>query len=821
MKIGAGGFVTGISFSDDGRTRVIRTDTFGGYRWSGAQWRLNVSSSSLPAGSVSPGTGDGVLAVAVAPSRSSRVYMAYEDAVYRSDDGGRKWVTSLREVTTAPNDDFRTTGSRLAVDPHDPDTVYYGSQVDGLRITVDGGRSWRRVGKAQMPYGLLVDVKDSARRGDVRRPTYVSSLGTRLGGAGINAIAIDRSSRVSQGRHQTVYAAVHGYGVYRSGDAGRSWSKISPQSVKSVSYLRVLSNGNVLLTSHPVATDLKSPSDVWRVQRGRWTRLSLPKSDNWRAIAEDPTRPGTVAAMAPGGRFALSRDFGRSWQSLPRSQSSANDVPWLAWALNGGTNWMGVGEIAFDPVRSGRLWLTEGTGVWYADLGGRPSAVHWRAQSRGIEQLVGTDVVSPPGGKPVMTAWDRPIFRSEDPRVYPTHYGPVNRFGSAWSVDWSGADPDYLVADVASHQWPSDPSDSGFSTDGGRTWKPFPSIPYNSRNAVTTFGFGTMAAGKPGNVVWVPSFGKRPHFTLDGGRSWKPITLPGVTDYSVINRTPYFIRREVLAADRAAPGTFYLYVQKVGLFRSVDGGSTWAQRSDNSGFAGTDTAWHVRLEAVPGSRGELFMTPGRLAGVTTQPFAHSTDGGRSWSDVRGVTGVTAFGFGKAFPGSEHATLYIAGYVQGRYGIYRSTDNARSFTRLGTYPAGRTATVQALDGDKDVVGRLYLSIAGGGWVFGELRATSQQGSTPKKLRVSVRGPDRVVAGRKFTLAARTSGESPAAYRWRSRACRLATPARARTTVVCARRAKRRTITVSVRLPGVSKPAAVVTKRVAVRPRPGRR
>src|SRR5215218_572399 len=38
VAVGGGGFVTGMSFSDDGVTRVVRTDVSGGYRWSGDRW---------------------------------------------------------------------------------------------------------------------------------------------------------------------------------------------------------------------------------------------------------------------------------------------------------------------------------------------------------------------------------------------------------------------------------------------------------------------------------------------------------------------------------------------------------------------------------------------------------------------------------------------------------------------------------------------------------------------------------------------------------------------------------------------------------------
>ncbi len=718
VAVGGGGWVTGMSVSDDGRTRVVRTDTFGAYRWSGGRWELVTSSSSLPAADVNPRMSGGVLAVAVAPGDASVVFMAYDHGLYRSSDGARSWRRVLSGVSTASNDNFRGWGSRLVVDPRDPDVVYYGTQLDGLFVSRDGGSSWEP-GVAGVPVGLRVDVSDKATRGAVNRPTNTMVKASPVASAGVSAVAVDRSGPMVQGRSAVVYAASYGRGVYRSSDGGVSWSKVSPAGVAAVEYLRVLGNGDVLVTALSDPTALAGPTEVWRLHEGRWSRTTPAKPATWRSIAADPHRLGQVALMATGGQLALSEDFGASWRLLRRTQDSSGDVPWLAWSLNGGTNYMSPGELVFDPVVAGRLWFTEGIGVWSTELDPAAGAVRWVSHSQGIEQLVPTDVVVPPGGKPVMTAWDRAIFRSEDPQTYPTHYGPVNQFGSAWSVDWSVSDPRYLVASVASHQSPNDPRTSGYSTDGGKTWTRFPTIPLGSTNAMTTFGFGSMAVGAPANVVWVPSYGKRPQYTTDGGKTWKQITLPGLRDYSLVDDKPYFVSRRVLAADKSAPGTFYLYVLDTGTFRSTDGAKTWTKMSGTSAMKPTDYHWGVSLKAVPGRRGELYLTPGALGGVTNQPFQRSTDGGATWTTVDGITGVTAFGFGAPFPGSDHATIYLAGHHQGRYGIYRSTDDAHTWTYLTDYPDGKTARITSLDGDKTTIGRLYLSIAGGGWTYGDL------------------------------------------------------------------------------------------------------
>ena len=51
LRIGAGGFLTGIDISADGSTRVVRTDTYGAYIWNAAisQWIQLVTKGSMPA----------------------------------------------------------------------------------------------------------------------------------------------------------------------------------------------------------------------------------------------------------------------------------------------------------------------------------------------------------------------------------------------------------------------------------------------------------------------------------------------------------------------------------------------------------------------------------------------------------------------------------------------------------------------------------------------------------------------------------------------------------------------------------------------------
>jgi hypothetical protein len=91
------------------------------------------------------------------------------------------------------------------------------------------------------------------------------------------------------------------------------------------------------------------------------------------------------------------------------------------------------------------------------------------SRGKGIEQLVANDIVSPPGGKPIVAAWDRTVFFVANPDVFPIVHGPddqtrlvtglgprLRRHRSPFIVglmNWWGVEK------------------SGYSTDRGKMWK--------------------------------------------------------------------------------------------------------------------------------------------------------------------------------------------------------------------------------------------------------------------------------------------------------------------------------------------------------------
>src|SRR5581483_1975462 len=237
-------------------------------------------------------------------------------------------------------------------------------------------------------------------------------------------------------------------------------------------------------------------------------------------------------------------------------------------------------------------------------------------------------------GDPIVASWDRAFFTITNPNAYPTSYGPVNgNFAAGWSLNYASSDPSFIVG-IA--DWWGNDEESGYSTNDGQTWTPFPTELQNVMG-------GTIAASTPENIIWAPADRTNPYYTLDGGQTWTPITLPGVTNWNNFDWA-YPLDVETVTADRVLPNTFYLYYGGIGVFESTNGGVSGAQ--GHGPLSAGDTS-NYEIQSVPGQAGDLFFTAGPQGGSQpdTLGFYHSTDQGVTWTAVPNVTSVDCFGFG--------------------------------------------------------------------------------------------------------------------------------------------------------------------------------
>ncbi|MCA1744370.1 MAG: hypothetical protein LC643_01385, partial [Bacteroidales bacterium] len=198
VAIGGGGFVSGVLFSPIEQNVIYtRTDVGGAYRWDEAaqawismmDW-VNADERGLL----------GIESLAVDPNYPGRLYMMAgtiywnqandgigQSAFLRSSDYGATWEKipvwsdDVKHFNVHGNGMGRGNGERLAVDPANSNTLFYGTRNKGLWKSTSNGSSWSKV--ASFP------------------------VDTTWNGAGISFVAFDESTSQS-GSTPRIYVGV-------------------------------------------------------------------------------------------------------------------------------------------------------------------------------------------------------------------------------------------------------------------------------------------------------------------------------------------------------------------------------------------------------------------------------------------------------------------------------------------------------------------------------------------------------------------------------------------------------------------------------------
>jgi hypothetical protein len=280
----------------------------------GRQWRL---ARGL-------GAASGITALAFSRSRPDVVYAGalwstpkgLRTSFLVSNDAGASWrAGSWREkvdvVGSVLTASLPAVVDELVVDPSAPDTVY--ADTHGvLRRTLDGGKTWTRIG---------------LRRTLDRSPLSIQ-LATDSGGTLYYAAGVDRGLRQ----------------VYRSSDHGTSWQPAGRGLPRA-------SPGSGLLQ---LVGDLGTrPGNVYTTTR-RGIYATRGRDGSWVRIA----RVGGAIDVGPGGLFLYGTVSGRA--GLFRLASTGTWT-WLSNPRVGGNGFTLQG-FALDPSSSSRVyawWWTE------------------------------------------------------------------------------------------------------------------------------------------------------------------------------------------------------------------------------------------------------------------------------------------------------------------------------------------------------------------------------------------------------------------------------------------------------------------------------
>lgn len=725
VQIVGGGFVDGIIFHPTAAgVRYARTDIGGAYRWDEASHRWQPLLDWI-------GERDrnlmGVESIAVDPSDPDRLYLACgtysnesapDGAILRSADSGRTFQRTNVPIKFGANEDGRGNGERLAVDPQDGHILYLGTRHDGLWRSRDRGASWSRV--ASFP-----SVTDAAP----------------AGGSGIVFVQFVRASGQARTATQTIYAGVslmNRPNLFMSKDGGATWQAVPGAPAQYRPTRAALSTDGSLYVAYGTAPGPSRMTDgaVWKLntQSNVWTDVTPEhpvrnsKEFGYAAVAVDAHHPQDILASTfgrpgfDGGETIFrSTDAGATWKPLfGNVQSGVFDYSLAPYVKPTPIHWMF--DVEIDPANSDHAVFTTGYGGWETfDLSAidRGQPTHWSILVSGIEETVALGIDSPNDGAHLISAiGDYGGFVHWDlDRPAPEGSSSPPRFGNTTDVASASLRSSVIVrvGISAEHKLGANIS---FSLDSGHTWKPTPASPTPNSHS------GSIAVSADGATwVWTPEH-ETPSATRDQGSTWRPAQgLPPGTR---------------VIADPENPRNFYAAsLQDHVLYRSTDGAATFA-------------ALHFKLQNAPaaspaprgdprGGQDRLYATPGRVGDLWFAAFhglyhaAALTNPGSnqdiSFKRMPGVTEIEAFGFGKQAAGRTDPALYLAGTIQGQPGIFRSTDQASTWTRINDNQH-QWGLILQITGDPRIYGRVYVGTHGRGILYGDSagRATTHPGRT---------------------------------------------------------------------------------------------
>jgi len=170
---------------------------------------------------------EAIVSIALHPINANILYVATNDAVYKSRDGGQLWERfpgfSARRVTT------------VAIDPQFPAAIYAGTMGDAVYKSPDGGQHWlpHNVGLKEHVSFINQFVFHPTDNEQIYAATTVGAFYTKDGGreweermAGMKEVHIVVSIAIHPRDPRVLYAGTTG-GVYRSDSAAMGWKKIN------------------------------------------------------------------------------------------------------------------------------------------------------------------------------------------------------------------------------------------------------------------------------------------------------------------------------------------------------------------------------------------------------------------------------------------------------------------------------------------------------------------------------------------------------------------------------------------------------------------
>ncbi len=549
-------------------------------------------------------------AIAIAPSDPNIIYvgsgeglqrpdLSTGDGIYKSSDAGRTWVhLGLRDGQQIP---------RIAIDPHDPNKLFvavlghpYGpNQERGLYRSTDGGASFEKVLYKDENTGasdVAIDPSNpdvvytsfwEARQGPWENAAWKGTNGGIFksvdGGktwrpltnglpSGPNSVS-QANLAISPSNPSRIYAAVaigRETAIYRSDDAGESWSKITNDARPA----ERIGGGDL-----PVpAVDPKNEEIVysasivtWKSMDGgkTWTGIrGAPGGDDYQSIWINPNNPQIMLVVSDQGAIVTVNggETWSDWYNQPTAQlyhvSADNAFPYRVCS---GQQESGSACIS-SRGDNGEITFREWHPVGVEEYGNAvpdpldPEIVYGGKVSRydrrtGQVQNVGPKAIRTAGYRTVRTA--PLVFSPLDPH---TLYFASN---TLWKTSNGGQDWTAISPDLTRKTW-AVPASVG-------KYRDTPTAQASQRGVIYA------VAPSPVDIkcIWAGTDDGLVHVTNDAGAHWRDVTPPQLVSWakvSIIDASHFDRSSAYLAIN-----TFRLDDLRPHIYRTHDDGKSWTE----------------------------------------------------------------------------------------------------------------------------------------------------------------------------------------------------------------------------------------------------
>lgn len=768
LPIPGGGYVTGFLYHRKQQNVLYaRTDIGGTYRFDAEKRRWI---SLIPHVTMEDLSETFPIAMALDDNHPAMLYIAcginknQSGVLAVSEDYGEHFRYEKIPVMIHGNLNGRGTGERLIVDWDSSDRLFYASQQEGLWVTDNQGRDWRKLTALKEQYlafaaqagsalivstaGVTAMDREKNTRGHSLYVSYdkgetfaplAEPQGSEIEGCRLDGLVAQRCAVDERYLYVTFASTGRRSYVLENGYSCDSGDTIDGRIVR----YEISADGRICEAYKditPMAASRASGTGLAGIAAGE------PLDFGFSGIDVSTQTSGmlvcTTIVKDDGDSVFRSYDYGESWKQILYDLQDG-EITFRALYMrpecNGGhslIHWLS--DIKINPFDDNEAWFNSGTGVFCTRNLNDKTKCCFTDWCDGIEETVHLNVYSMPKGEVCVidilgdlggfafTELDKPCGNS-----FADENG--NRYITCINADFSDENPNVLVVTPRGNWTGKTKGGLILSRDQGRTFTRL-AMPFglsaeldraleNIEHPNVNSGWVAMSPDCR-DIVWSVADGidlpvSRLIASHDMGVSFsrcKVYALDGT------QKTEGDIK---VFSDRKNSTFFYAFGERSDFYVSRDGGRTFYEHMLPKDFPKVhfgliDCANKTEVRGETGKQGVFYMALGE-AGLWKLEYNCDTDVVKTMRLSKEGDRVFRMGLGLLSPQSdyyqENKAVYLNGCIDGTYGFYRTLDDGKSYERLNT-DRQMYGEINSIDGDCRVFGRFYLATGSNGVKYGE-------------------------------------------------------------------------------------------------------